>query len=246
MPNNNSKIIYLLLGIIVILIIAGVFFFRETQKQMNYKPTDWSQYPINSDTIQNSTPPGQTQTRDNVSNPDYKPNTPKTDLVSYIDPTYNFSLSFDKTKSFTGDRPFGVDSMLVKAVYICVRDGVNYSGDQVELKQMGFSDLSACQYKPYGPSNQAPTVDSIVTDMVNHKLKPYGTHPKVESIIISNQPAKVIYSDPDNKDGNNNDVAIVIKLPEPLIQDHGYTSYILILYTSKPFVQDIISSFKFN
>jgi len=166
------------------------------------------------------------------------------DFISYVDSTYGFSLSYDKSKPFTGEKPFSIDASMVKSVYLCIKDGKNYLGDPIQLKGMGFSNISGCEYKQYGFNNQMPTVDMVANEAINHKLRPFGENPIIQDITLSRQPAKIVLSDSKNIEEPES-ASIFVKLPNPIVGDKGYSSYILIIYTTKPFVQDIVSSFKF-
>lgn len=165
-------------------------------------------------------------------------------FISYVDPTYGFSLSYDKSKPFTEEKPFSIDASMVKSVYLCIKDGKNYLGDPVQLKGMGFSNISGCEYKQYGFNNQIPTVDMVANEAINHKLRPFGENPIIQDITLSGQPAKIVLSDSKNIE-DPEAASIFVKLPNPIVRDKSYSSYILIIYTTKPFVQDIVSSFKF-
>lgn len=171
-----------------------------------------------------------------------KPN--NTQLKTYTDPTYSLSFSYDATRKSTASKAFTLDANGYKPGYKCTKNGQDYYGDKQQLASMGFADISNCQYMPYGLQVSEPTVSEAAENLAKHKLHPFGINPTVTSMTIDNEPAKVIYASADEKE-NEYDVAIVVKLPKPILKD-GYYWNVITITTTRPYTEEIISSLKFK
>ena len=92
--------------------------------------------------------------------------------------------------------------------------------------------------------NDTP-IDSIVNDIANHTLLPYGSAPTIESLVLQGQPARLILPSEDQPKGMNKQACVIIKYPTPILISATKYNY-LKLYADVAHIKDFANSIKFS
>ncbi|MEC0226418.1 peptidase M56 [Paenibacillus alba] len=87
-------------------------------------------------------------------------------------------------------------------------------------------------------------IDEVVKFNAYHKLQPYGSKPKIESLIISGQEARLILPSTDQDEHMHNEVSLMIKYPSPVIINGDKYDY-LIIYADQNHIYQIGSTVTF-
>jgi hypothetical protein len=87
-------------------------------------------------------------------------------------------------------------------------------------------------------------LERAVQNEINHRLRPYGSHPSVESLTAGGQPARLILPDWDQPAGMRDQAALVVQYPQP-VQIGGYHYSIFVLYASEPHIRRMADSLAF-
>lgn len=97
-------------------------------------------------------------------------------------------------------------------------------------------------FEPDGRGSKVPqTIDQVVSDLVNHVLKPYGQRPTVTKATIQGQPARyIVPSNPDIQDS-----VLVVAYPKPVTIGETVLQY-FVLYADRNHVMSIGESLRFN
>lgn len=102
----------------------------------------------------------------------------------------------------------------------------------------GFINLSAKE-NPYA------TIQSVCEDEINHVLRPFGSNPSVQYLMIDNQEACMILPSDDQNGLMENSAEILIRYPQP-IAINGYTYSFFILVVSEQYISSIAPTIKFD
>ncbi|NRF96266.1 hypothetical protein HQN89_36470 [Paenibacillus frigoriresistens] len=71
-----------------------------------------------------------------------------------------------------------------------------------------------------------------------HKLQPYGSRLKIESLIISGQEARLILPSTDQDEHMHNEASLITKYPSP-VTINGDKYYFLIIYADQNHIYQI-------
>lgn len=88
------------------------------------------------------------------------------------------------------------------------------------------------------------SIDEIVKFSTEHKLKPYGTNPKVSDLYVDGQEARMITASSDQPEEMNRQSELIVKYPEP-VTIGGNTYYYFVMYTDKDHITDIAKTIRF-
>lgn len=113
---------------------------------------------------------------------------------------------------------------------------VGYSYDHYEGSD-GFFALSAT-------GTATSSIDELAKSESGHILKPYGSLPITDNILVDGQDARVIVPSVDQDASMHGQAALVVKYPVPVIVGHDRFSYLIFL-ADKSHIQAIIQSLKF-
>jgi TolB protein len=107
-----------------------------------------------------------------------------------------------------------------------------YEGDD------GFFQISVI-------SGENLTIDEVCENEAYHKLKPYGSQPKIQKLEVQNQEACLILPSNDQSKPMKNQSALIVKYPQPIeIKKLGSYNY-FILWADRDHVKKIIKTLKF-
>jgi len=84
----------------------------------------------------------------------------------------------------------------------------------------------------------------VCKNEAHHKLKPYGSEPKIEKLKIDNQDACLIIPSADQVKAMKNQSALIVHYPQP-IQISGETYNYFILWADKNHINEIAKTLKF-
>lgn len=88
------------------------------------------------------------------------------------------------------------------------------------------------------------SLDQFVQNEINHPLRPYGNNPRVESLTVDNQDARLILPGTNQPSGMRNQAALVALYPQaPTIG--GYRYNLFVLYASEPQIRRIAQTVNF-
>lgn len=93
-------------------------------------------------------------------------------------------------------------------------------------------------------NGEGMTIDEVAELDANHKLLPYGSEPKIESIKINGQEARLILPSEDQPDEMKGQAEIIIKYPSPVTIGSGIYSY-FVLWADKEHIKSIGDTIKF-
>ncbi len=102
----------------------------------------------------------------------------------------------------------------------------------------GFFQISAV-------SGEKLSIDKVCENEVHHKLKPYGSEPKIEKLKVDNQDACLIIPSDDQAKAMKNQSALIVHYPQP-IQISGKTYNYFILWADKNHINEIAKTLKFT
>ena len=89
------------------------------------------------------------------------------------------------------------------------------------------------------------SVDEVVDLEANHKLKPYGSSPKVSPIIINFIEGRLIVPSEDQPDEMENQAGIIVKYPNP-INLNGKIYMYFVLWADKEHIEEISKTIEFS
>ncbi|MDQ0874326.1 hypothetical protein QFZ77_002985 [Paenibacillus sp. V4I3] len=81
-------------------------------------------------------------------------------------------------------------------------------------------------------------IDDVVKFNAYHKLQPFGSRPKIESLSISGQEARLILPSTDQDEHMHNEASLIIKYPSP-VTINGDKYYYLIIYADQNHIYQI-------
>ncbi len=102
----------------------------------------------------------------------------------------------------------------------------------------GFFGLSAA-------GDADTTLDQLVKNDTTHVLKPYGSKPITEALVIDKQPAVLIMPSSDQGADQKKQAELIVKYPRP-VTISGKLYYYLILWADTDHIHDIARSIKFQ
>jgi len=101
----------------------------------------------------------------------------------------------------------------------------------------GFFQISAV-------SGTGLTMDEVCKNEAHHKLKPYGSQPKIEKLRIQNKEACLILPSDDHPEVMKNQAALIVQYPQP-IQISGESYNYFILWADRDHLNEIAKTFRF-
>jgi TolB protein len=87
-------------------------------------------------------------------------------------------------------------------------------------------------------SGEGLPIDAVVKFNAYHKLQPYGSRPKIESLIISGQEARLILPSTDQDKLMHNRASLIIKYPSP-VTISGNKYYYFIIFADQNHIYQI-------
>lgn len=87
-------------------------------------------------------------------------------------------------------------------------------------------------------------IDDLVQSQVKHMLMPYGSNPKIISLKIQGQEARLILPSNDQAKELNNQAELIVKYPKEIKLD-GDTYYYFVLWADKYNIQELAKTLKF-
>ena len=89
------------------------------------------------------------------------------------------------------------------------------------------------------------SLDQFVQNEINHPLRPYGSNPQVENLLVANQAARLILPATDQPGGMRNQAALVVVYPQ--VQTIGSYQYTLfVLYASESYLRSLAETLTFE
>lgn len=101
----------------------------------------------------------------------------------------------------------------------------------------GFFQLSAI-------SGEGLPIDEVYRFEAYHKLQPYGSQPKIESLKIEGQEARLILPSDDQPQEIRSQAGLIIQYPNP-IQISGTTYYYFVLWAEQNHIRKIAETLRF-
>ncbi|NPV07968.1 MAG: LysM peptidoglycan-binding domain-containing protein [Anaerolineae bacterium] len=93
-------------------------------------------------------------------------------------------------------------------------------------------------------SGQGWTIDEVYRLESEHKLRPYGTEPTIESLQVQGQQARLILPSTDQPEEMKGQAAVIVEYPEPVTISGGTYRY-FILYADQAHIREIVESLRF-
>ncbi|MBX4189277.1 peptidase M56 [Candidatus Parcubacteria bacterium] len=112
--------------------------------------------------------------------------------------------------------------------------GYNYDHYNGET---GFFGLSAA-------GDAKTTLDSLAKSDAEHVLRPYGSSPKVETLTVDGEPARIILPSLDQDPEEHRQAELIVKYPKP-VEISSTVYHYFILWADEDHIRNIVKTLKF-
>ena len=127
---------------------------------------------------------------------------------------------------------------------------LDYPGDWQPVAGYGSSELGDTRYGAINGffqigAKDADSIDQAATSEAEHKLKPYGSQPMIETLQIQGQDARLIIPADDQPGDRQHQAALIIRYPQPV--DISGTPYrYFVLYADLAHIRTIAETLVFG